>query len=487
MSQYSNEFGSILKQLRKISVNTCIEDGQLAYYEKEVCGTLPDVEGQTDQFKLIRIYTRDVDTGQIVLSHYEDTLGNIISGTVVEECCDSAVCGSPFACNAVINSITSYEDAFQAVTMDITGSSTTGFMQIDVAGTILGPIASPWPTIFPAEITYAFQTGATTITLMIGNNVDMDLYCSFSFVTLTAANSDIKEDQANLDWNPFPALVGDLGCAGTLTYSMILDTTGNGVTINSTTGDLTIPAGIYLEENSWVYVEVKCDGVLVAVTGLQLLNAEPEEPIGLMLVWDDIANSPFTTFGDMNTYISGNSGTSNFSGIETFPELHIQVFTGGSNVDLGNNFLRDNPNITTIEDTSGTTVVSQGNGNQQNCEKLEKIEFPAMTTQGSSNQFNNPLLTNLVLSALTTQLNSNQRTNPLLTLIDLPALIAMGDGNQADNLVLTMINTPMLSLMGDANYENSTFVGLTIVVAAAAALEPDIATAQLAGATITLV
>lgn len=485
MAQYSSELNSVIKQLRKINSNTCKENEQLAFYEKEVCGTLLGIEGQTEQFILIKVYTRDTTTGQIVLNHYEDVLGNIISGSVVEACCDHAVCGPPYICNANIANLSI--DGAGNVVIDMTGTTMTGYLQLNVGATAMGPLPNPGVTSLPVDILQSFRTDGDVIMLLVGNDDNLSLHCSFSFITLTASNEDVKEDGVNPVWQPFPALTAGLECTGTLTYSMLLDATGNGVTVDAVTGDVTIPVGVYIEENSWVYVKVRCDGVLVAVTGLQLLNAEPEEPIGLMLVWDDIANSPFTTFGDLNTYISGNSGTSNFSGIETFPELHIQVFTGGSNVDLGNNFLRDNPNITTIEDTSGTTVVSQGNGNQQNCEKLEKIEFPAMTTQGSGNQFNNPLLTNLVLSALTTQLNSNQRTNPLLTLIDLPALTAMGDGNQADNLVLTMINTPMLSLMGDANYENSTFVGLTIVVAAAAALEPDIATAQLAGATITLV
>ena len=439
MSQYSNEFGSIIKQLRKISANTCAESEQMPYYEKEVCGTLPDVEGQTSQYTLIRVYTRDTDTGQIVLSHYEDTLGNIISGTVVEACCDSAVCGSPFACNAVINSITSYEDAFQAVTMDITGSSTTGFMQIDVAGTILGPIASPWPTIFPAEITYAFQTGATTITLMIGNNVDMDLYCSFSFVTLTAANSDIKEDQANLDWNPFPALVGDLGCAGTLTYSMILDTTGNGVTINSTTGDLTIPAGIYLEENSWVYVEIRCDGVLVAVAGLQLLNAALG---GFRLEWDDIANSPFATHTDLNTFINGNGGAANYTSVEVVG--NVQTFYGGTAVNLGDFFMDTNLNIVSIRDDA-FQVVAQGSNCQRGCDLLETIALPALIVQADACQNNNAALTSLNLQALTTQTANNQSSNAVLLAISLPNLTTQTNYNQSNNTLLTAITLPLLT------------------------------------------
>jgi hypothetical protein len=505
MSQYSNEFGSIIKQLRKISVNTCIEGEQLAYYEKEVCGTLPDVEGQADQFILIRVYTRDIDTGQIVLSHYEDMLGNVVSGTVVEACCDSAVCRPPFSCNAVINSITPHEDALQAIAMDITGSSTTGFMQIDVAGTILGPIASPWPTIFPAEITYAFQTGETTITLMIGNNEEMDHYCSFSFVTLTAVNSGIKETAEDPDviWNPFPALVGDLMCAGTLTYSMILDTTGNGVTINSTTGDLTIPAGIYLEENSWVYVEVKCDGVLVAVTGLQLLNAEPEEPMGFILVWNDIANTPFVTHTDLNTFINSNGGAANYTSVVTVG--NVQTFYGGTAVDLGDKFMAGDANIVSIRDEA-FQVVAQGTACEKACDLLETIALPALIIQAKGCQNGNPALTSLNLQALTTQGTNNQSSNASLVSISLPSLTtqtsdnqsdnaalttftanlltSQTDGNQRDNTVLASITTPLLTGIGKGNYVGCTCNILTINVDASLFGAADILLAQAGGATI---
>lgn len=276
MSQYSsglssvikNELSSIIKQLRKISANTCVETEQAAYYEKEVCGTLPDVEGQTSQYTLIRIYTRDIDTGQIVLSHYEDILGNIINGTVVEACCDSAVCGPPYLCAANIVGL-SVDMEGGGILLDITGTTMTGYLQWMIDGVVQDTFPNPGINTLLIDIANEITTGGITISLLVGNNVDMDMYCMFSFETLADLNADLKEVGENPNWNPFPALTAGLGCTGTLTYTLIIDATENGVTVDYTTGELTLPAGIY---DSYAFVEVRCDGVLVAVAGLQLLN-----------------------------------------------------------------------------------------------------------------------------------------------------------------------------------------------------------------------
>lgn len=456
MSQYSsglssvikNELSSIIKQLRKISANTCVETEQAAYYEKEVCGTLPDVEGQTSQYTLIRIYTRDIDTGQIVLSHYEDILGNIINGTVVEACCDSAVCGPPYLCAANIVGLSVNEEG--TVIIDMTGTTMTGYLQLSIGETVMGPMPNPGVTSLSVDIIEAFRTGETLITLSVGNNVDMDLYCSFSFVTLTDLNEDIKEDGDNPNWNPFPSLVDDLGCTGTLTYSMLYDSTGNGVTINSTTGDLTIPAGIYIEENSWVYVEVKCDGVLVAVTGLQLLN---EAPGGFRLEWDDIANTPFATHTDLNAFINGNGGAANYTSVVTVG--NVQTFYGGTAVDLGDGFMDKNSNIISIRDDA-FQVVAQGSSGQKSCNALTAIVLPALVTQVNGCQNANIALTSLNLQSLTTQGINNQSGNASLVSISLPSLTTQTSNNQSNNAIATVITLNVLTTQGSNNQRNNT-------------------------------
>lgn len=58
--------------------------------EVEVCAT---IDWNPQKYELIRVYTRDLQTGVITILHYEDTFWNIITGNVVETCCDcSAIC-----------------------------------------------------------------------------------------------------------------------------------------------------------------------------------------------------------------------------------------------------------------------------------------------------------------------------------------------------------------------------------------------------------
>jgi hypothetical protein len=77
----------------------------------------------------------------------------------------------------------------------------------------------------------------------------------------------------------------------------------------------------YILKIHTVYVEVRCDGVLVAVAGLQLLN---EAPGGFRLEWDDIANTPFATHTDLNTFINGNGGAANYTSVVTVG--NVQTF-----------------------------------------------------------------------------------------------------------------------------------------------------------------
>jgi hypothetical protein len=66
------------------SIN-CEKDPLPNVQEKEVCGT---IDGSTSSYELIRIYTRNPLTGLMSVIHYEDNFGNVVSGTIVEVCCD---------------------------------------------------------------------------------------------------------------------------------------------------------------------------------------------------------------------------------------------------------------------------------------------------------------------------------------------------------------------------------------------------------------
>jgi len=63
--------------------NVLIKCPEYKIYEKEVCGT---IDGSTDVYELVKIYTRD-NKGVQSLLHYEDKFGNQITGAVVETCC----------------------------------------------------------------------------------------------------------------------------------------------------------------------------------------------------------------------------------------------------------------------------------------------------------------------------------------------------------------------------------------------------------------
>ena len=56
----------------------------LPILEKEICGT---IDGSTETYELVRVYTRNPITGVMTVVHYEDNFGNIITGAVVETCC----------------------------------------------------------------------------------------------------------------------------------------------------------------------------------------------------------------------------------------------------------------------------------------------------------------------------------------------------------------------------------------------------------------
>ena len=132
----------------------------------------------------------------------------------------------------------------------------------------------------------------------------------------------------------------------------------------------------------------------------------PEPPrAGLELTWDDIANSPFATFGDLNTFINGNGGAANYTSVEVVG--NVQTFYGGTAVDLGDGFMAANANIVSIRDEA-FQVVAQGANCQKRCDLLETIALPALVTQGSACQNANPALTSLNLQALTTQTSDCQ-------------------------------------------------------------------------------
>ena len=252
----------------------------------------------------------------------------------------------------------------------------------------------------------------------------------------------------------------------------------------------------------------------------------PEPPlVGLRLTWNDVTNSPFASYTDLNAFINGNGGTANYTAAINVG--NAQIFSGGTNVDLGDFFMDGNPNIISIEDEA-FQVVAQGRNGQKDCEILETIALPALVTQGehcqnsntsltglnlqslttqtsdnqsnnaalvtltlpalttqtSDNQSRNAALVTLTLPALTTQTSDNQSRNAALVTLTLPALTTQTDSNQANNPISTNITTPLLTSIGTGNYVGCTYNILTINVDASLFGAADILLAQAGGATI---
>ncbi len=225
--------------------------------------------------------------------------------------------------------------------------------------------------------------------------------------------------------------------------------------------------------------------------------------VGFELTWNDIANTPFATHTDLNTFINGNGGAANYTSVETVG--NVQTFYGGTAVNLGDSFMDGNDNIVSIRDDA-FQVVAQGDGGQSTCAILETIALPALITQLGNCQNGNPALTSLNLQAmtaqgkscqssndtllsislpsLTTQTGENQSDNPALLNFTANALTSQTDNNQINNPLLTTITTPALTSIGTGNYVGCTYNIMTINVDASLFGAADILLAQAGGATI---
>ena len=258
-------------------------------------------------------------------------------------------------------------------------------------------------------------------------------------------------------------------------------------------------------------------GVPYNVTTLEQLTADiaalnaildnacvtPTPLLGFELTWNDIANTPFATHTDLNTFINGNGGAANYTSVVTVG--NVQTFYGGTAVDLGDGFMAGDANIISIRDEA-FQVVAQGTNCEKGCDLLETIALPALiiqakncqngnaaltslnlqalTTQDSNNQSGNASLVSISLPSLTTQTHGNQSNNAALTAFTANLLTTQTDGNQANNTVLASITTPLLTSIGTGNYVGCTYNILTINVDASLFGAADILLAQAGGATI---
>ena len=211
--------------------------------------------------------------------------------------------------------------------------------------------------------------------------------------------------------------------------------------------------------------------------------APAPRPKGLELYWTDYTLSPYTTFTDLNNAINGSNGMANFTGVTVIPEENLQIFTGGTNVNAGNSFIRGLSKIVKVIDTN-STIIAQKESCQYTCDNLTEVTLPALVSQTNGNQSFNPKLVTINLNLLASQTGENQRNNLVLTTLTLPALTMQGGDNQINCAALKNIDLFALTSIGTGNFAGTPPVGLTIRVKAALNSAPDIVAAVGDGATI---
>lgn len=273
--------------------------------------------------------------------------------------------------------------------------------------------------------------------------------------------------------------------------------------------------------------DTEMQGIVVVENNTSVVNSTTSDPplSGFVLTWDDVANSPFTSAADLNAFINARAGSANYTGMTIVG--NSQVFTGGSNVNLGNYFAslaNTTPNVYEIAfgnnliaiDDPGCSVVQQGHhcqyfigsspnplqsislpcltqqadycqscGNQMtasnlisinlpamtaqlsNCQQfldvIPSISFPALLNQGGTCQNNLPLCVSINLPSLVGQMQANQVNAPLLATLNLPALQSQTDNNQRA-LGISAISLPALLGQGNNNQSVANYVTINMPV-----------------------
>jgi len=192
---------------------------------------------------------------------------------------------------------------------------------------------------------------------------------------------------------------------------------------------------------------------LNAILDNACVTPTPPPALGFELTWNDIANSPFVTHTDLNTFINGNGGAANYTSVVTVG--NVQTFYGGTAVDLGDSFMAADANIVSIRDEA-FQVVAQGTNCEKACDLLETIALPALIVQVDDCQNGNAALTSLNLQSLTTQGINNQSGNASLVSISLPSLTTQTSDNQSNNAIATVITLNVLTTQGSNNQRNNT-------------------------------
>lgn len=282
------------------------------------------------------------------------------------------ICPPDLPCIAIIAALIAGEGG---VILDTTGSSGLffdvhyNFNDGETEGDIgCQELSESYPL---GEISQYFQeTLPTVITLNVSQNECDTVACSTSF-TINPEAVEVELEGEDFIFTPTAP-----DCEGEIAFvSLFVDGLTDTV-LDAETGQLTIPAQ-ETEGGVSIYY-MTCDGNVVAVYTVAVTNP----PVGLRMVFDDIANAPVvdpTNVGQWNTFYDLPTNGAVFT--SAWVSGNQVTLVGGGAMTIKDGAFATNLDIIEIEDQSGI-VIAAGVSSFNTCSNLTTLLFPEMLTTG---------------------------------------------------------------------------------------------------------
>ena len=244
-------------------------EGVIAPIEQYLIGTIEVIDGMTDpQIQaacdaLLEDYSADdYDFGLQIIDNSGQYSNFATDITPCSVNISSVTAGT--VTNDVIHTDATTADGY--LTLDITDSNGASLMAIP-------EFANPNGNLPAIDFLEIWRTNGNIFTLGRLNASGEPECNSYSFETFsdtitvpTTGSPTTYSIPANLD---IPS------CCGTISYSQVYNSTGGSVSVNGTTGLVTVAAGTYSGDESWYYVQVlcTCNGRTSVIAGIGLLIA----------------------------------------------------------------------------------------------------------------------------------------------------------------------------------------------------------------------
>lgn len=391
------------------------------------------------------------------------------------------ICPPDLPCIAIIAALIAGEGG---VILDTTGSSGLffdvhyNFNDGETEGDIgCQELSESYPL---GEISQYFQeTLPTVITLNVSQNECDTVACSTSF-TINPEAVEVELEGEDFIFTPTAP-----DCEGEIAFvSLFVDGLTDTV-LDAETGQLTIPAQ-ETEGGVSIYY-MTCDGNVVAVYTVAVTNP----PVGLRMVFDDIANAPVvdpTNVGQWNTFydlptngavftsawVSGNQVTLVGGGAMTFKD---GAFSGSTSIlevhdDAGVVVLVDwaafiNSSITDVTFDAALTIGEVNkNGSFLGAAALANVSMASATTflntdaYGAGTFFNNTSIVSLTLPSAVTCSNSFLYGATSLQTFSAPNMTTMATLGMTLCTSATLIDIPLCVNLGTDPTDVSVFDGI---------------------------